>query len=355
MCVGCGSQIHDQFLLRVAPDLEWHASCLKCADCNQYLDESCTCFVRDGKTYCKRDYSRLFGHKCAKCDQTFMKNDFVMRAKDNAYHIDCFRCVACSRQLIPGDEFALREDGLFCKADHDVVERASIKDENSDCESSPSTKSVNSINNNNNNNSNNNNNNLDKTKNNILNNNIIKSEKGITSERREHSHGKNGVKKDHKPTRVRTVLNEKQLHTLRTCYNANPRPDALMKEQLVEMTNLSPRVIRVWFQNKRCKDKKRSILMKQMQQQQQEKNGGRLHGPMQGVPMVASSPVRHESPMQANPVEVQAYQPPWKALSDFAMQSDLDHQPPFQQLVSAFCDVTEEDDDDMIVCYDDSR
>ena len=75
-------------------------------------------------------------------------------------------------------------------------------------------------------------------------------------------------KSDHKTTRVRTVLNEKQLHTLRTCYNANPRPDALMKEQLVEMTNLSPRVIRVWFQNKRCKDKKRSILMKQIQQQQ---------------------------------------------------------------------------------------
>lgn len=70
----------------------------------------------------------------------------------------------------------------------------------------------------------------------------------------------------HKPTRVRTVLNEKQLHTLRTCYAANPRPDALMKEQLVEMTGLSPRVIRVWFQNKRCKDKKKSLLMKQMQQ-----------------------------------------------------------------------------------------
>lgn len=41
-----------------------------------------------------------------------------------------------------------------------------------------------------------------------------------------------------------------------------------MKEQLVEMTGLSPRVIRVWFQNKRCKDKKRSILIKQMQQQE---------------------------------------------------------------------------------------
>lgn len=58
LCVGCGNQIHDQYILRVSPDLEWHAACLKCAECNQYLDESCTCFVRDGKTYCKRDYIR---------------------------------------------------------------------------------------------------------------------------------------------------------------------------------------------------------------------------------------------------------------------------------------------------------
>ena len=60
-------------------------------------------------------------------------------------------------------------------------------------------------------------------------------------------------------TRVRTVLSKKQLHMLQTCYNANPRPDALVKEQLVEMTGLSSRVIRVWFQNKRCKDKKRHL------------------------------------------------------------------------------------------------
>ena len=43
-------------------------------------------------------------------------------------------------------------------------------------------------------------------------------------------------RKDSKQTRVRTVMNEKQIQILRTCYNANPRPDALMKEQLTEMT-----------------------------------------------------------------------------------------------------------------------
>jgi hypothetical protein len=79
-----------------------------------------------------------------------------------------------------------------------------------------------------------------------------------------------------KQQRVRTVLTEKQLHLLKSCYAYNARPDALLKEQLAEMTELSPRVIRVWFQNKRkftfiassiciiifiigCKDKKKTV------------------------------------------------------------------------------------------------
>lgn len=49
-----------------------------------------------------------------------------MRAKTKIYHIDCFRCTACERQLIPGDEFALRDGGsLFCKEDHDHLGKSS--------------------------------------------------------------------------------------------------------------------------------------------------------------------------------------------------------------------------------------
>lgn len=51
-----------------------------------------------------------------------------------------------------------------------------------------------------------------------------------------------------------------------------------------------------------------------------------------GTPLVAGSPIRHENAVQGSAVEVQTYQPPWKALSEFALQSDLD-QPAFQQLV----------------------
>ncbi|KFO66233.1 Insulin gene enhancer protein ISL-1 [Corvus brachyrhynchos] len=266
LCVGCGNQIHDQYILRVSPDLEWHAACLKCAECNQYLDETCTCFVRDGKTYCKRDYIR--------------NSLFAVWASQ--------REVALSflpERLSPGSGWERQEEerrGREAEVETSCRARA-----------------------------------------------LKLPFKPISARQpalRPHVH-----KQPEKTTRVRTVLNEKQLHTLRTCYAANPRPDALMKEQLVEMTGLSPRVIRVWFQNKRCKDKKRSIMMKQLQQQQPNDKTN-IQG-MTGTPMVAASPERHDGGLQANPVEVQSYQPPWKVLSDFALQSDID-QPAFQQLVN---------------------
>ncbi len=59
---------------------------------------------------------------------------------------------------------------------------------------------------------------------------------------------------------------------------------------------------------------------------------------MHGIPMVATSPVRHESPVGMNPVEIQGYEPPWKVLADFALHTDLDrlnpNTPHFQHLVN---------------------
>ena len=67
-------------------------------------------------------FHRLFGTKCDKCLRSFGASDFVMRAKNKIFHLECFRCIACTKQLVPGDEFALRPDaGLFCKDCHSVV------------------------------------------------------------------------------------------------------------------------------------------------------------------------------------------------------------------------------------------
>ncbi|CAD5123967.1 DgyrCDS12272 [Dimorphilus gyrociliatus] len=162
--------------------------------------------------------------------------------------------MACSRQLVPGDEFALRDDGLYCKADFEVVERGNNNNDSEIVMDNVDEQDVDS----------------DNSSSTAVGQNSTSNNSTISSARSGTRNERGSRKSDHKTTRVRTVLNEKQLHTLRTCYAANPRPDALMKEQLVEMTGLSPRVIRVWFQNKRCKDKKKSILMKQMHEQQQK-------------------------------------------------------------------------------------
>ena len=60
-------------------------------------------------------------------------------------------------------------------------------------------------------------------------------------------------------------------------------------------------------------------------------------GQMRGVPMVAGSPVRHDSPVPMGAgLDVHSYQPPWKALADYAsLQPDIDpNAPQFQHLVS---------------------
>jgi hypothetical protein len=40
-----------------------------------------------------------------------------MRALDHVYHIACFLCVGCGRQLQKGDQFVIRAGRLFCRPD----------------------------------------------------------------------------------------------------------------------------------------------------------------------------------------------------------------------------------------------
>ncbi|XP_051539173.1 insulin gene enhancer protein ISL-1-like [Myxocyprinus asiaticus] len=276
-CVGCGYQILDRFILRVFPDLDWHAECLKCAECHQYLDESCTCFIRDGKTFCK-DHSRFCTIKCAKCHNVLTRNMYVMRTRMNVYHSQCFRCESCSRQLLPGDEYVLRDGQLLCTDHHKHSNRLMGTSNN------PHHKCQDTV--------------------------------GMSDDIKSASQlsppWSSMQRRSERAVRVRTVLSESQLRMLQTCYSANPRPDALMKEQLVEMTGLSPRVIRVWFQNKRCQDKKRCIMMRHTQKQ--------LEGclDISEEPLLIASAKSQDSDMFVSP--------PWKLLTCFIEHKGADLQ-----------------------------
>ncbi|KAJ4943593.1 hypothetical protein JOQ06_006092 [Pogonophryne albipinna] len=58
VCAGCRRSITDRFLLRVTDGL-WHEECVRCAACGDALTNSC--FLRDRKLYCKRDYADRTG------------------------------------------------------------------------------------------------------------------------------------------------------------------------------------------------------------------------------------------------------------------------------------------------------
>ncbi len=75
--------------------------------------------------------SRLFSNKCYKCLMRFDKNDFVMRAKNRIYHQDCFRCATCDKRLVPGDEFSLRHEEIYCREDSFDVGGSNNKKDNS--------------------------------------------------------------------------------------------------------------------------------------------------------------------------------------------------------------------------------
>lgn len=45
--------------------------------------------------------------------------EFVMRALECVYHLSCFCCCVCERQLRKGDEFVLKEGQLLCKSDYE--------------------------------------------------------------------------------------------------------------------------------------------------------------------------------------------------------------------------------------------
>jgi len=63
-----------------------------------------------------------YGTKCAGCEQGIPPTQIVRRAQDYVYHLECFACSMCSRQLNTGDEFYLMDDKkLVCKADYETV------------------------------------------------------------------------------------------------------------------------------------------------------------------------------------------------------------------------------------------
>ena len=81
---------------------------LSCTKCGRQLSQSRSCYIRNGRIYCKDDNCKLI-IKCSKCDRIISSNDWVRRAGLLVYHLACFACDLCQRQLSTGEKFTLEK------------------------------------------------------------------------------------------------------------------------------------------------------------------------------------------------------------------------------------------------------
>ncbi|XP_055939334.1 LIM/homeobox protein Lhx4-like [Argiope bruennichi] len=187
-CAGCQNPLLDRIMMKLKDQL-WHANCLRCSVCETPLTEKC--YSRDSLNFCHEHFYRKYGTQCSGCNKGIIPLETVRRVRNLVFHLHCFTCYLCSRELATGDHFFLMEDKkLICQGDYYSASTTAIVDNGS------------------------------------------------------------GNK------RPRTTISTVQLEALKLAYQRSSKPSRHVREQLSAETGLDMRVVQVWFQNRRAKEKR---------------------------------------------------------------------------------------------------
>ncbi|XP_057562578.1 actin-binding LIM protein 2 isoform X1 [Hippopotamus amphibius kiboko] len=107
-CGGCGTEIKNGQSL-VALDKHWHLGCFKCKTCGKQLNAEY--ISKDGLPYCEADYHTKFGIRCDGCEKYITGH--VLEAGEKHYHPLCALCVRCGRMFAEGEEMYLQGSSIW--------------------------------------------------------------------------------------------------------------------------------------------------------------------------------------------------------------------------------------------------
>ncbi|KAG7176511.1 LIM/homeobox protein Lhx5-like [Homarus americanus] len=211
--------------------------------------------------------SRRFGTKCSGCLQGISPQDLVRKARDRVFHLKCFTCCVCRKQLSTGEElYVLEENKFVCKQDYmsgklsvdpyvmsdeeEEIESmdtgdASLKSPGSDTNvlhapNTPSTPSAPQT--------------TDLEKVSSVNSRDEGDEDDDELENNKDDDDKRSgeEEKGSKRRGPRTTIKAKQLEVLKNAFNKTPKPTRHIREQLAKETGLPMRVIQVFSGVLRC-------------------------------------------------------------------------------------------------------
>lgn len=235
-----------------------HKSCLRCGECGEFLEN--TCFANQGVFYCKRDYYRMFGPRCQGCQLPFEFHEEATRIRDDVlYHPDCIVCSVCGGAVATGQNVQYSPaDGLLYCEDHSFMCHMKTTLPIDSTFSSTSSTVIGTNSNGSGDSGIESDLSLQGDKLDGIGGSAPKSPLSNEDDGEDDDDLSDSEKKDKENKRrgPRTTIKAKQLEVLKNVFNATPKPTRLMREQLAKETGLPMRVIQVWFQNKRSKEKR---------------------------------------------------------------------------------------------------
>eukprot|EP01134_Creolimax_fragrantissima_P003228 CFRG3228T1 len=111
-CEGCNDEVTGEPMTVLGMD--WHDECFKCKTCKQVLGSD-EFFAVQGQPYCKDDYEKLTGSKCAYCNK-YIDND-VTNALGRTWHKEHFFCSQCG-VTFPDGVFFEQDGKAYCQDDY---------------------------------------------------------------------------------------------------------------------------------------------------------------------------------------------------------------------------------------------